>query len=365
MSIPEIALPHRPLSLKSSAVSLPRGFFWFVPVIMVLAGFIIWWQGPGLWRDYQISLNPVVLEDGDIRNGKCTTRKGVMTECEAKLSYKYQGRAYETETHFLFVDIHSGSYLTELVISADRPELATLTLGLEKLWNRAICFAVLGGLMVLLSGAMVFLAIRVWRVRGQIGRPAEVTLIPVAVTAAKKSGKRLFVTYVDKLAPGMTKRTAYTLFGRDEEPLLLTDPQGNLVGAAVRHGKTALPVMIDAGLQRIDLTAEERETALASIHTAEADADEIIPKAAPKKKLQWMQGFKTLLVGIVLVVVAALGYWAWYVTTSPTQFDQIGMEINNVMPGPLNEWGCDQLQKRFGNDRAPHGCSASDYTSWK
>ncbi len=219
--------------------------------------------------------------------------------------------------------------------------------------------------MVLLSGAMVFLAIRVWRVRGQICRPAELTLIPVAVTVAKKSGKRLFVTYVDKLAPGMTKRTAYTLFGRDEEPLFLTDPRGNLVGAAVRHGKTALPVMIDAGLQRIDLTAEEREAALASIRAAEANADEIAPQAAPKKKLQWMQGFKTLLVGIILVVVAALGYWAWYVTTSPTQFDQIGMEINNVMPGPLNEWGCGQLQKRFGDDRAPRGCSAADHLSWK
>ncbi|MGA1829633.1 hypothetical protein [Rhizobium wenxiniae] len=365
MSIPEIALPRRPLSLKSSAVSLPRGFFWFVPVIMVLAGFIIWWQGPGLWRDYQISLNPVVLQDGDIRNGKCTTRKGVMTECKAKLAYTYQGRSYQTETHFLFVDMHSGSYLTELVISGDRPELATLTLGLEKIWNRAICFAILGGLMVLLSCAMVFLAIRVWRVRGQIGKPAELTLIPVAVTAAKKSGKRLFVTYVDKIAPGMTKRTAYTLFGRDEEPLFLTDPRGNLVGAAVRHGKTALPVMIDAGLQRIALTAEEREAALSSIRAAEADANEIVMQAAPKRKLQWMQGLKTLLVGIVLVVVAALGYWAWYVTTSPTQFDQIGMEINNVMPGPLNEWGCGQLQKRFGDDRAPRGCSGADHLSWK
>lgn len=365
MSIPEIVLPRRPLSLVSSAVSLPRGFFWFSPVIIALAGFIIWWQGPGLWRDYQISRNPIVLEDGAIRDGKCTTRKAVMTECEATLAYTYQGRSYETETHFFFVDIHSGDYMTDLVISADNPELATLTLGLEKIWNRAISFAVLGGLMVLLGGAMVFLAIRVWRVRGNLRKPAELTLIPVAITATNKSGKRLFVTYVDKLAPGMTKRTAYTLFKRNEEPLLLTDAQGNLVGAAVRHGRTALPVMIDAGLERIDLTAEERQTALASIHAAKAEADAAVPQAKPKKELQWMRGLKTLLVGIILAIVLSLGYWAWYVTTSPTQFDQIGMEINNILPGPLNEWGCGELQKRFGNDRAPHGCTASDYTSWK
>ena len=137
MSIPEIVLPRRPLSLVSSAVSLPRGFFWFSPVIIALAGFIIWWQGPGLWRDYQISRNPIVLEDGAIRDGKCTTRKAVMTECEATLAYTYQGRSYETETHFFFVDIHSGDYMTDLVISADNPELATLTLGLEKCFWRS------------------------------------------------------------------------------------------------------------------------------------------------------------------------------------------------------------------------------------
>jgi len=365
MSIPEIALPRRPLSLKSGAVSLPRGFFWFSPVIIALAGFIIWWQGPGLWRDYQISRNPIVLEDGDIRNGKCTTRKAVMTECEANLSYTYEGQSYRSETHFFFIDIHSGDYMTDLVISADHPELATLSLGLEKLWNRLISFAVFAGSLGFLGGAMVFLAVRVWRVRRQIRRPAELTLIPVAITAANKSGRRLFVTYVDKLAPGMTKRTSYTLFKRSEEPLLLTDAQGNPVGAAVRHGNTALPVMIDAGLQRIDLTPEERETALASIRAAQAELDETVPTTAPKKQLQWMRGFKTLLVGIILAVVAALCYWGWYVTTSPTQFDQIGMEINNVLPGPINEWGCDQLQKRFGDDRAPHGCTASDYSSWK
>jgi hypothetical protein len=41
------------------------------------------------------------------------------------------------------------------------------------------------------------------------------------------------------------------------------------------------------------------------------------------------------------------------------------MEINNMMPEPLNLWGCTQLEARFGGDRAPFGCTAADYTSWK
>lgn len=365
MTFPAIPLPARPLALAANAVSLPRHFFLFTPIIFAITIFMLWWQAPGLWRDYQISQNPVVLQDGNINDGKCTTRKGVMTECEAKLSYSYEGRTYETETHFFFVDIHSGSYLTDLVISADHPELATLTLGLEKLWNRLISLAVVAGILAVLSVAMIFLAFRVWRVRAALSRPAPVTLVPVDITALNRSGKRQFVTYVDKLAKDRTKRTAYTLFRRGEDPLVLADDTGNVVGIAARHGKTALPVLLDAALQRIDLSNEEREAALIAIRTRQTETGEIALTTAQKPKLQWMRGLKTLLVGIVLVVVAALGYWLWYVTSAPSQFNQIGMEINNVLPRAMNEWGCGELQKRFGNDRAPYGCAASDYTSWK
>jgi hypothetical protein len=68
---------------------------------------------------------------------------------------------------------------------------------------------------------------------------------------------------------------------------------------------------------------------------------------------------------LLLIVVGVVGFWLWYVTTSPTAFQSPGMDINNLMPAPLNEWGCEQLKKRFGQDRAPFGCVADDYTSWK
>ncbi|AYD00082.1 hypothetical protein [Neorhizobium sp. NCHU2750] len=365
MTFPNLSLPARPLSINSNAVSLPRHFFLFTPVIFAITIFMIWWQAPDLLRDYQISRNPVVLQDGDIQDGKCTTRKAVMTDCEAKLSYTYQGRAYQTETHFFFVDIHTGDYLTDLVISADHPELATLSLGLEKLWNRVISLVIVAGILAVLSLAMVFLAFRVWRVRAALRRPAGVTLIPVDITTVNRSGKRQFLTYVDKLAADRTKRTAYTMFSRGEDPLVLADPAGKAVGIAARHGRTALPVLLDAGLERIDLSPEERTVALASVRAAQAETGVITLQAAARKPLQWMRGLKVLLGGILLVIVAGLGYWAWYVTTAPSQFDQIGMQINNILPKPMNDWGCGELKKRFGNDRAPYGCAASDYTSWK
>lgn len=55
-------------------------------------------------RDFQISQNPMVLEDGDVQNGRCTTRKAVFTDCEARLVYSYGGRNYDTEVEVMFVD---------------------------------------------------------------------------------------------------------------------------------------------------------------------------------------------------------------------------------------------------------------------
>ena len=68
---------------------------------------------------------------------------------------------------------------------------------------------------------------------------------------------------------------------------------------------------------------------------------------------------------ILLFIGGVFGYWVWYVTSADSQFTSPAMDLNNMMPAPLNRWGCDQLKKRFGDQRAPFGCTASDYTSLK
>ena len=88
----------------------------------------------------------------------------------------------------------------------------------------------------------------------------------------------------------------------------------------------------------------------------------------PKKKSAGAAALRGVVafVGImVLIVVGFFGFWLYYVTTAPDAFDSIGIEINNIMPEPLNTWGCQQLYARFGDERAPYGCVADDYTSWK
>jgi hypothetical protein len=54
------------------------------------------------------------------------------------------------------------------------------------------------------------------------------------------------------------------------------------------------------------------------------------------------------------------------VTNTETPYDEVGIEFNSRMPGPINKWGCDKLHATFGNVAPPYGCGANDGTrNWR
>ncbi|WP_085782055.1 hypothetical protein [Rhizobium sp. NXC14] len=363
--MPALVLPSRPLSLAPDVISTPRAYFWATPVIAALAVFIVTWQAPGVIRDFQISQNPLALENGDVQSGRCTTRKLFFTDCEARLVYNYDGRKYDTEAEVMFVDFHTGDYETGVVISADHPELATMSLGLDKLWNRIITLTVFALFLGSMSLGTLFQALRIWRVKRHLRQPAFLDTIPVEIAAFHRKRNILSVTYNDKIANGRTGRSAYTQMKGGQEPLIVGEANGKAVGLAVRHGRTALPVLLDDRLQRIGLTDDERKVALAQF--SQLGGGQTVPVLIGKRgKTMSVAGRLRLFFGTLLLILAGfIGFWLWYVTSASTPFQSPGMDINNLMPTPLNKWGCIQLRKRFGQDRAPFGCVADDYTSWK
>lgn len=366
LDLPQLSLPRRPLGLAPDVVSTPRAYYWSTPIILVLCAFLLVWEGPGVLRDFTISQNPILLENGDVRDGRCTTRKAIFTDCEARLVYSYGGKAYATAVEIMFVDFHVGDYETGLVISGDHPELATISLGLDKLWNRIITLT----LFVLFLGGiglgMIFLTVRIWRVRRQLRHPAMLVPVPVEIAAFDRRRNVLSITYTDTIADDKTKRSAYTKMRNGEEPLLLGTNGKRPVGLAVRHGDTALPVLLDDRLARIALTDAERAEALLPFEGA-ADQRDGLPLLVetPVKTMSIWKRLQIFLGVLLLIVVGVVGFWLWYVLASDTQFQSPGMDINNMMPSSVNAWGCEQLKKRFGEQRAPFGCAASDYTSWK
>lgn len=366
MPLPSLILPDRQLSLAPKVISTPRAYFWATPIILAFAILLLVWEAPGVIRDFQISQNPLVLENGNVQDGRCTTRKAIFTNCEARLVYAYKGQNYDTSVDIMFIDFHSGDYETGLVISADHPELATMSLGLDMLWNRIVTLTVFVILLGGMSLAILFLGLRIWRVNRQLRQPAKLIPVPVEITAFDRRRGLLSITYNDKIANDKTGRSAYTRMKDGQEPMIIGEANGKAVGLAVRHGNTALPVLLDSGLQRIGLTEDERTKALVPF-TRQYKGDQNVPLLVeePKKTVSIWKLLRVFVGTLLLIVVGLFGFWLWYVTSSSTQFQSPGMDINNLMPAPLNKWGCDQLKKRFGQDRAPFGCVADDYTSWK
>lgn len=367
MSFPQIKLPARPLSLKRGVISVPAAYYFSIPVLLVITVVLLVAEGPGVLRDYQISRDPLEIESGDI-NGSCKTRKAIFTNCEAELSYEHGGVSYKKDVEVMFVDFHSGDYETGLVISAKNPELATISLGLDMLWNRIITLGVFVALLGFGCFALLLALIRTLRARLRLRHPAPLTVIPVALTAVAEKRSRLFVTYADTVREGKTKRQSFTYLERGRIPVVVGHTGKHDVALAVWHGETPLPVLLDDQLERIDLSEQERAEALASLEPVLANGGQegvSAPGAAVTKAPSLARRLATFVAILAFIVVATLGYWLWYVTSAPSQFNSPGMDLNNMMPAALNEWGCARLQERFADGPAPFGCAGDDFRSWK
>lgn len=362
MSQVTLPLPNRSLAIGKRPFSMPAAFLFTVVMLTGLAVGLVWWQGPGLWRDWQINQDPLTLEDWDLRDGDCNSRRG-LTDCEADITYNFEGQSFEKHISLAFLDFSSGDYMVDVVIARDDPELATLSLGIDMLWNRLAVFAVF---MLLFGGGAIATIITALKAAGAnraAATPGRLTVVPVDVVEVKNG----VVSYVDHLK-GRSKRTTRTHFARGQEPLIGLDETGKPVGVAVKLDHVAIPVLLDRNLERVELTDIERQAALAAFDAEQEQRGARLAANPPAKAKRGPNIVRGLMAGggvLVLAVVAFFGFWLYYVMAAPDAFDPIGIEINNIMPEPLNNWGCEQLYARFGDDRAPFGCTADDYVSWK
>jgi len=67
-----------------------------------------------------------------------------------------------------------------------------------------------------------------------------------------------------------------------------------------------------------------------------------------------------VLVAVVVFVLGGLlgGLYYRYVTNTVSPYDEIGITLNNWMPGPINAWGCGRLKETFSTALPPFGCAA-------
>ena len=72
-----------------------------------------------------------------------------------------------------------------------------------------------------------------------------------------------------------------------------------------------------------------------------------------------------LLMIVVLAATSSIaGRWYYYVAHAENPFDEVGISLNAMVPGPLNAMGCKLLRDRFEKMAIPPmGCG--NETSWQ
>ena len=262
--MPQLTLPNRPLIIAKAG----RPAYWGLIILsLCLIAFgcgLAYWQLPGLQHDWTISRNPVVVYDGDVQDGKCTTRKAIFTDCSAHLSYNVDGTHYETDADLMFVDFHMGDYTVDIVRSGDQPALATMSIGIDKLWNRIILFLVFMGFTVVTGIILFAKALGLKRSAAMMATPGKITVHEVVVNTVTNNRKTDAITFQNPQGP-KPKASFVTSFRKADAPLAWTAADGTTRALAVQHQAATLPVILDAGLTRLNLTDAERETALAGL----------------------------------------------------------------------------------------------------
>lgn len=83
------------------------------------------------------------------------------------------------------------------------------------------------------------------------------------------------------------------------------------------------------------------------------------------KKSPALKALLVVLIGVAAITLFVGKRWYDYVSKAKSPYEEIGIELNSRAPGPLNRWGCAQLQERFAKSVPPYGCAAGDGRQWK
>lgn len=250
------SFPTRPLRVArtgapSPALMLVLGLLMVAGAIATLAGGVV-----NVLPDLAVRANPMTVQTSTA-DGSCETKRVVFTSCSVVLSYEVAGIPHEVQREYVWIGT-AQEYSTEVMVAADRPELATASVALDKLTNRVL--SILAGFAVFLGIGLATL--RQWRivrtVRVRYAKQTAQPLTPVVVDLGTVKDVRLrgrlheFTVQVD----GKSRKRAQLLSKAEGgAPFLVAPGRALAVRAA---GAEAHPVLLDAGLTRLDLTDDER-----------------------------------------------------------------------------------------------------------
>ncbi|QQR39917.1 hypothetical protein [Devosia rhizoryzae] len=249
-------LPQRPIRIKRTGVW--PGIFRYLGALLLLglALFFAIWQVPGVADDWMISQDPVLVEDALISDGECSTSRGFFVDCSAHVSYAVKGKQIERDIELMFLDFGSGDYAVDVVRSDREPAKATLSLGLDMLWNRTITVGVMVVLLAIFGLALFRSGLQQDRNRRLAMQGSRLSLVAVPVLQLNKVIGGTVVQYQYGVGKKQQALLTTSRFKKNEAPLWLEED--GTTALAVMPERGAVPVLLDDRLERLDLTAAER-----------------------------------------------------------------------------------------------------------
>ncbi|OSN00132.1 hypothetical protein AU509_01535 [Lonsdalea britannica] len=179
-------ISSRPIFISRPGIASSLGAFIVALLLLCFALVFIKGEVPDIYRDYIINKSPLIIDNADISHGKCRMKYSI-TICSADVEYNYKNEQHASEINIMFLDVSRGNYTTDVVISSEHPELATLTLGLDKLNNRIIAAGGLVGALLILVILSFNNSVKFFRAGRKAKCLSELTLVPVEVSEIRKS----------------------------------------------------------------------------------------------------------------------------------------------------------------------------------
>lgn len=253
------ALPDRPIAVRPPATIRPQSS---VARFTVLIGLLVgglWWLGPDLARDWQIGRDTVAAREARMGEARCLSAFRVLKTCDIPFS---EGAGSSRVLWYFYLDTaQPGSIVLLRDGSAPDagPETITTNLGLDKLYHRLFSLVVIVGILML----VVVTSVRALRT-GTAARRAfqhlngqRLSPVIVALDGSFLTGlKRRRWTYLYDDAGGRPGWAFVELSNRTEPLYVARD--GKRALAVIGPGG-GVPMLLDADLSALDLTAAEKE----------------------------------------------------------------------------------------------------------
>ena len=149
-AVPPSAEPPAPPRLPPARDGW-RHALWFAVGILMFGAFLVTalvFTAPALISDWAVHGVARPIAGAHVTEGNCNSQL-VLQVCDVRLVVPTAAGAVSRRVSFAFVGVHVGDYAVRIVADPARPELATIDLALDRLWNRTI--TLLAGVALLLG----------------------------------------------------------------------------------------------------------------------------------------------------------------------------------------------------------------------